>query len=203
VSFLPDLPPLAPAVTSRSPNHITEAELYTGSVARLASLFYDDLRELGQFHPVAPDDLSDEYRTLLAHNDHMTVTLESFHGGLVDVRVLAEWRDEASYARNSLLARRGDAAILQFGIVRLWLGDLPAAAREEITTERRPLGRVLIEHNVLREVELITLWQITPGPELKRHMQLTSDEPIFGRSAQILVDERPTVQLLEIVALPK
>jgi chorismate-pyruvate lyase len=190
-------------VNSRPSQHSTEAELYTGSVARLASLFYDDLRELGDFHPVGPDDLAGDYRTLLAHNDHMTVTLESFHGDLVDVRVLAEWHDEASYARNSLLARRGDAAILQFGIVRLWLGDLPAAAREEITIQRRPLGRVLIEHNVLREVELITLWRITPGPALKQHLQLTDDTPIFGRSAQILVDERPTVQLLEIVCLPK
>jgi chorismate-pyruvate lyase len=189
-------------VTIRSPNHSTEAELYTGSVARLASLFYNDLSELGQFVPIAPDDLSHDYRTLLAHNDHMTVTLESFHNTRVDVSVLTEWRDESSYARNSLLARRRDGAILQFGIVRLWLGDLPASTREEITTERRPLGRVLIEHNVLREVELITLWQITPGPALKLHMRLTNDTPIFGRSAQILVDERPTVQLLEIVALP-
>ena len=59
--------------------------------------------ELGRFDPVAPDDLPHDYRTLLAHNDHMTVTLEAFHGCLVNVRVLAEWRDEASYARNSLL----------------------------------------------------------------------------------------------------
>jgi chorismate-pyruvate lyase len=189
-------------VTSRSPNHSTEAELYTGSVARLASLFYDDLSELGRFDPVAPDDLPHDYRTLLAHNDHMTVTLEAFHGCPVDVRVVAEWRDEASYARNSLLAHHRDGAILQFGIVRLWMGDLPAAARDEITAQRLPLGRVLIEHNVLREVELITLWRITPGPAMKLHMRLADDTLIFGRSAQILVDERPTVQLLEIVALP-
>ncbi|HEY4233790.1 MAG TPA: hypothetical protein VGM76_10210 [Lacipirellulaceae bacterium] len=190
-------------MTPRSPNHITEAELYTGSVARLASLFYDDLRELGQFEPVAPDDLLDDYRTLLAHNDHMTVTLEAFHGSLVDVRVLGEWQDEASYARNSLLARHRDGSVLQFGIMRLWLGDLPAAAREEITTEQLPLGRVLINHNVLRQVELITLWRIAPGPALKRHLKLANNDPIFGRSAQILVDERPTVQLLEIVCLTK
>jgi hypothetical protein len=190
-------------VNSRSHNHVTEAELYTGSVARLASLFYEDLRELGQFHPVAPDELSDDYRTLLAHNDHMTVTLEGFHDCRVDVRVLAEWRDDASYARNSLLARHTDGVILQFGIVRLWLGDLPPAACDEITAKRMPLGHVLIGHNVLREVELITLWQIAPGPALNRHLQLTSNAPVFGRSAQILVDERPTVQLLEIVSLPK
>jgi len=189
-------------VPGRSPNHVTEAELYSGSVARLASIFYDDLSELGHFHPVAPEDLPDDYRSLLAHNDHMTVTLEAFHNDLVNVRVLAEWSDEASYARNSLLARQRDGALLQFGIVRLWTKDLPAQARDEITTHRRPLGRVLIEHNLLREVELITLWQITPGPALKQHLQLPDHQQIFARSAQILVDERPTVQLLEIVTLP-
>jgi chorismate-pyruvate lyase len=188
-------------VTSRSTNHSTEAELYAGSVTRLASLFYDDLSDLGQFHPVAPEDLPGDYRTLLAHNDHMTVTLEAFHDSFVDVSVLAEWQDDASYARNSLLSRQRDGAILQFGIVRLWLSDLPPTAREEIAVQHRPLGRVLIEHNVLREVELITLWRITPGPVLKRRMQLPEGTPVFGRSAQILVDGRPTVQLLEIVTL--
>ena len=96
----------------------------------------------------------------------MTVTLESFHECLVDVRVVAEWRDEASYARNSLLARHRDGAILQFGIVRIWLGDLPPPPATKSPAQRPPLGRVLIEHNVLREVELITLWRIAPGSEL-------------------------------------
>jgi len=62
-------------------------------------------------------------------------------------------------------------------------------------------GRVLIEHNVLREVELITLWQIEPGSVLRQHLQVNGKAPLYGRTAQILVDERPTVQLLEIVKL--
>ena len=56
--------------------------------------------------------------------------------------------------------------------MRIWLADLPADARDEITVKRLPLGRVLIDHNVLREVELITLWRIEPGPALRRHLQL-------------------------------
>jgi uncharacterized protein (DUF2236 family) len=177
-----------------------DAELYGGSVARLASLFYDDLAELGRFEPVSARDLPEPYRSLLAHNEHMTVKLEAAHQCLVDVRVLAEWRDEASYARNSILARQGNGAALQFGIMRIWLADLPASASSEITVERLPLGRVLINHNVLREVELITLWRIVPGPALRKHLQLAVGQVIYGRSAQILVDERPTVQVLEIVA---
>jgi chorismate-pyruvate lyase len=186
------------------PSHLTtDAELYTGSVARLASLFYDDLAELGRFEPVSPSQLPDEYRALLAHNDHMTVTLEAANDSLVDVRVLAEWQDEASYARNSLLTRQRDGAVLQFGIMRIWLADLPAAACDEITVKRMPLGRVLVNHNVLRQVELITLWRILPGATLRRYLQLSAGQTVYGRSAQILVDDRPTVQMLEIVAPTK
>lgn len=176
------------------------ADLYSGSVLRLATLFYDDLAELGRFEPVTPGELPDESRRLLAHNEHMTVTLEAASGCPVTVQALAEWRDEGSYARSSLLARQTDGTVLQFGIMRIWLADLPASVQNEITVERRPLGRVLVEHNFLREVELITLWRITPGPILQRHLSLPNGQPIYGRSAQILVDERPTVQVLEIVA---
>ena len=186
------------------PSHLTtDAELYFGSVARLASLFHDDLAELGRFEPMSASEMPEAYRRLLAHNNHMTVTLEASGGSPVDVRVLAEWRDEASYARNSVLARHTDGAVLQFGIMRIWLAGLPGEACDEITVQRQPLGRVLINHNLLREVELITLWRIAPGPVLKRHLPLAAGQPIYGRSAQILVDERPTVQMLEIVAPPK
>jgi hypothetical protein len=179
----------------------TEANLYTPSASRLSDLFYPTLDELGGFEPVQAADVPDNYRTLLAHHDHMTVALEAFHNSLVNVEAIAEWRDEASYARASVLSRQTDGAVIQFGIMRIWLADLPADAQNEITDKKMPLGRVLIRHNMLREVELITLWQITPGPVLEQHLTSITQAPIYGRSAQILVDERPTVQVLEIPAL--
>lgn len=179
----------------------SEADLFTPSASRLATLFFSDLAELGRFKPSSLDDFPSPYRTLLAHNEHMTVALESFHKSAVSVNVLAEWRDETSYARCSLLSRQSDGAVVQFGMMRIWLGDLPLYAQEEITSKKSPLGRVLIEHNILREVELITLWQIEPGPVLQQHFQVNGKKPLYGRTAQILVDERPTVQLLEIVKL--
>lgn len=183
---------------NHSARQSADQSLYTRSASRLADLFYSSLEELGQFDVVASDDLTSDYRTLLAHNEHMTAALEEFHHCLVDVRVLAEWRDSASYARASLLVRRNDGATLQFGVMRIWLGDLPPDAKEEITDKKVPLGRVLIEHNMLREVELITLWKITPGPVLEQHRPAVAQAHLYGRSAQILVDARPTIQMLEI-----
>lgn len=181
--------------------NISEAKLYTPSASRLATLFFSELAEIGQFEPSSVDNLPPQYQRLLAHNEHMTVALESFHQSAVVVEPLAEWRDESSYARCSLLRRQSDGAVVQFGMVRIWLTDLPLTAQEEITHKKAPLGRVLIEHNLLREVELITLWEIMPGSALRQHLALNGKSPVYGRSAQILVDERPTVQLLEIVKL--
>lgn len=182
--------------------HTSDADLFSRSASRLATLFYSSLAELGAFEPISVEELPRDARVLLAHHDHMTVALESYHESPVNVDAVAEWRDEASYARTSLLSRQSDGAVVQFGMMRIWLTDLPAEAQNEITSKRAPLGRVLIDHNVLREVELITLWKIKPGPVLQGHLGVSAKQLIYGRTAQILVDERPTVQLLEIVKLP-
>ena len=186
-------------MNSDSPTNAS-ADLFIGSVVRLARLFYDDVDLLGSFEPVPASDLTDDARTLLAHNNHMTVTLEAFHNSLVDVEVLDQWQDGSSYARKILLIRQSDRAVVQFGIMRIWLTDLPGEARDEILSRSMPLGRTLIRHNLLREVQLVHLWRIRPGADLRQHLQLDASSVVYGRTAEILVDQRPTVQLLEIVA---
>jgi hypothetical protein len=58
---------------------------------------------------------------------------------------------------------------------------------------------VLIEHNVLRNVRLLSLWEIQPGPELRNLFGLTGSETCYGRTALIYCDGVPAVELLEIV----
>jgi chorismate-pyruvate lyase len=178
---------------------MNSATLYTNSVARLVQLFHENLTDLGHFTPVQAEDLPHDARVLLAHNDHMTVTLEAFHNSLVDVHVLEQTHDESSYSREILLTRQRDDRVVLYGIMRIWLTDLPSEARQEIMAGGVPLGRVLIRHSVLRDVELMTLWQIKPTKYLRDHLNVPPGEGLYGRTAQILVDERPTVQLLEIV----
>ncbi|MFO0788739.1 MAG: hypothetical protein U0805_04725 [Pirellulales bacterium] len=174
-------------------------DLYSKSASRLATLFYSDLTAIGQFESVTADSLPVDARMLLAHNDHMTVTLEAFHKSPVVVAAHHEYRDDASYGRVSTLSRQTDGTVVQFGVIRIWLADLPAVAQEQIVGKQIPLGRVLIEQGVLREVQLIGLFRIMPGPELQKYFGVHAEEAVYGRTAQILVQERPTVQLLEIV----
>jgi chorismate-pyruvate lyase len=164
----------------------------------IAAPFFASLDALGEFAPVEAADMPEDYQILLAHDDHMTVTVEAYHGCLVDVRVLREHRDGDLYSRSSVLVCQSTGRVVQFGIMRINLARLAPTVQNEIVSRDTPLGRVLIRHNVLRHVELQQLWQIQPAAYLRDQLQLADAAPIFGRSARIVVEGRPAVELLEI-----
>ncbi len=165
----------------------------------LVPLFYPQPADLGQFEEVTAVDMPGVYRELLAHQNHMTVTVERFHHSPVDVKVLKTLLTGQHYARKILLARQSDGRVVQFGIVRINFAHVSDAVRREIESQRTPVGRVLIKHNVLREIHLMRLWKITPGPDLRQLFGLTSEEPTYGRTAVIDFSGEPAVELLEIV----
>ena len=134
----------------------------------LTRLFYASSDPLGTFAEVAVDDMPADYRQLLAHNDHMTVAVEAFHRSPVDVRVLDRRVTATHYARKILLARQSDGRVVQFGIMRVNFDYLPPEVRQEIEREQTPLGRLLIEHDVHRRVQLFSLRRIALGWRLTR-----------------------------------
>jgi len=167
--------------------------------AGLAAAFFDSPERLGPLTPVGEADLPADYLTLLAHTGHMTITLEAWHESLVDVRVVREVKEPDRYARHSLLSRRTDGRIVQSGIMRIDLTGLPPQVRGAVELGECPLGRILIRAGLLREVELRALWRIAAGPTLAGELAIRPGAVIYGRSARILVEGRPAVELLEIV----
>ena len=165
----------------------------------LVELFYPSLADLAHFEKVTAAQLAESYRRLLTHDEHMTVTVEAFHNCQVDVCVLATRLAPPHYARKIVLTRQSDGAVVQFGIVRLNFDCLAPEVQREIEQQGKPLGRILIEHNVLRQVELVDLWKLTPGPELQSLFGLAGPETCFGRTALIYCDGEPAVELLEVV----
>ena len=166
----------------------------------LAGLFYADLAELGTFEEVLAEAVPEPYRRLLAHHEHMTVSVEQHHGSPVDVEVIAAKRSGDYYSRKIILHRQSDQKVVLFGIPRLNLRLVDDDVRREILSENKPLGRVLIEHNVLREVQLASLYRFTPGPDLVRLFGLAEALPTYGRTAFIYCDGYVAVELLEIVS---
>jgi chorismate-pyruvate lyase len=168
-------------------------------LATLVRLFYATPAALGQLVEVSAEQMPPVYRRLLAHEEHMTVTVEEFHRSPVDVRVLAKKVVLPHYARKILLSRQTDGRVVQFGIVRLNFSYLAPEVQLEIEDELVPLGRVLIEHNVLRRVRLSQLWEVTPGEDLQQLFGLPGPQKTYGRTAIVECNEEPAVEVLEIV----
>jgi chorismate-pyruvate lyase len=171
-----------------------------------------DLRTLFALFPMAPGELLPEfeivpadevpqpYHALLVHEHHMTVTVETHHRDQVDVRIIARRHTGDWYARKILLALHGSGRIVQFGIMRTNFRYCSPEVREEIQAGQNPLGRILIQHNVLRRIEPTAYLRVLPSPTMMKWFGISAPTRTYGRLAIIHCNDQPAVELLEIVA---
>lgn len=149
---------------------------------------------------VPPSWIPEPYRQMLVHHVHMTVTVEEFYKQPVSIEVLASRRVGESYGRETLLQLSPSQQVVQFGAVRIDLSCCSEAVRNAIVEEKTPLGRVLIENNVLRRIEPTAFLHITPGPKLAGWFGMSRPEICYGRLGVIFCDDRPAIAVLEILA---
>ena len=90
--------------------------------------------------------------------------------------------------------------MVQYGIVLLNTDKLDPDVWQQIEGEGIPLGRALIEHNVMREVQLVELWRVKAGENLSSLLNIKRGETLYGRTALIYCDGEPAIELLEIVS---
>ncbi len=174
-------------------NPLTELEALLGLFPREDALIADA-------EHVPSSQTPEPYKQMLVHDHHMTVTMESYHQSSVDVRVLDQRLEEDTYVRKILLLKSGTDEVVQFGIVRFNFQYVTDDVRTEILAGETPLGRVLINHNVLRHIDLGAILRITAGPGLASLLQMREGEVTYGRLATIFCNHRPAVDLLEISA---
>jgi hypothetical protein len=156
--------------------------------------------DFSQVTIVPPSWIPAPHHQMLVHHHHMTVTVEEHYRQSVNVKVLASRRIGDSYGRETLLETAESKRIVQFGAARIDLSCCSAPVREAILREDVPLGRVLIEHNVLRRIEPTAFLQITPGPKLADWFGLSRPETCHGRLGVIFCDDRPAIAVLEILS---
>lgn len=207
-------------MTPGSPSSQVETLSESAEQVDLNSLlreFYDDFAELASFELAS--EIPEPFDTLLNHQSHMTVTVEHYHGEPVDVAVHRRRNRFASgdvvqavdvanpeeldatvaYTREITLVTHDTQQVVQHGIVRLDPSALSRSVWHQIASGEIPLGRVLIENNVLRQVQLCRLWRVTAGPSLAKHLKLQVGDVVYGRTALIRCDHKPAIELLEIV----
>ena len=149
---------------------------------------------------VARESTPEPYRRMLVHEHHMTVTMESYHKTSVDVEVVDSRYEADLYCRKILLNKQGTNDPVQFGIVKFNFEFVTDSVREQIESESIPLGRVLIQHNVLRHIDLGAIVKFEAGPGLSRYLHMDVGQETYGRMATIFCNGAPAVDLLEISA---
>lgn len=175
----------------------------------LYNMFGDRVEDMPSGRFINADEMPEPYRGLLAHDHHMTVTMEKFHGAPVDVNVLRAIHDEPFYARKIYLTNSKTGQVVMFGIMRFnfdWADD---TIKQLIMDQKTPLGRILIEHNVLRRISTHVLLRIVPNEEMRRVFGMAESaesgdgrerDYVYGRLATIFCNNEPAVDLLEVSA---
>src|SRR5262249_58524744 len=128
------------------------------------------------------------------------VRVERPRGEPVDVEVVEEIRGRQAYARQSVLRLRQSRRVVQFNLMRVHFRYCSKAVRQEILAGGTPLGRVLINHNVLRHVMPTAFLRILPTAAVAARFGLSAPRETYGRLALIVCDERPAVGVVGIVA---
>jgi chorismate-pyruvate lyase len=150
---------------------------------------------------ITPHEVPEPYHQLLVHTHHMTVTVERFYRAPVTVQVLACRRNGDEYARKILLKLDKDAAqVVQFGLVRINLSVCPEGVRHAILEGKTPLGRILIEHDMLRRIEPVAFLRLQLSPVMAKWFHSPPGTVTYGRLGVIYTGDRPAVEVLEILA---
>jgi chorismate-pyruvate lyase len=171
----------------------------TPDLPTLYRLFRADARP-PDHEVIPPAAVPEPYHRLLVHHHHMTVTVEEYFGSRVNVRVMDRRHAGDSYARKILLELQSDGRVVQFGVVRIRLDFCSEPVRAAILEEKTPLGRILIEHDVLRRIEPKAYFRVTPGELLTKWFGLPDPRVTYGRLGIIHCDGQPAIEVLEILA---
>ncbi|MDP7255190.1 MAG: hypothetical protein QGF00_36680 [Planctomycetota bacterium] len=168
---------------------------------------YQDLFSIFEKNPDAPEhrfvdgeDVPEPYRSLLVHEDHMTVTMEGFYNEPVVLRVVEVARKDNLYARKILLTAGEGGKVTQFGIMRFNFDYCTDEVRDEIIEGVTPLGYILIKHNLLRRIDVHSFLRLQPNDEVAGYFEIENAGPTYGRLATIFCDEKPAVELLEVAS---
>lgn len=169
------------------------------ALADICDGFFPDLAFVDSCVRLESDAIPQPARRLLVHRDHMTVVLREHAGTELDLSVLQQTHEADEYARKILLTTRtASPAVVEFGIVRMRLLDIPTAARGEIIDAREPLGDVLIRHNVMRRISPRWYFRFPANTPISGLFGKI-ETPTYGRLGTIFCNEEPAIDVLEVV----
>jgi len=150
---------------------------------------------------VSAEEMPADYRRLLAHERHMTLVLQEYHGTTVDLYVMDRRHEGDFYTRKIFLTKAHQARDVELGVVRLDFRQMADIVRREIVTGQTPLGAILVRHDVHRRIESRWYLRFPAGSPILAWFGREGAGPFYGRIGTIYCDHEPAIELLEIATL--
>jgi chorismate-pyruvate lyase len=156
---------------------------------------------LPRVEPVAPADIPLPYRSLLVHNNDMTLTLERHFGGRVSLRPLSTFTNGPWYFRRVLLAQEYTGRPVEMGAIRIKVGAFPHRIRRQILKNDVPLGRLLRDGGVIYESRPKAFLSIIPNSEMMGVFWMREPRTLYGRRTEMIHNGAKIGDIVEVLPL--
>lgn len=180
-----------------------EIETETDGLLGLATVcrgFFESDSVCKSAHVVEADSVPFPFHRLLVHQNHMTTTLGQHYGQPVVLDVLKVEQSDDWYSRLILLTLAETGQAVEVGIARIRLDALDSDVRELVESQSKPLGDILIEHEVLRTIHPQWYFHFDSGSPVLRHFGAEFKSDAYGRVGVIKLSGEPVIDVLEVVA---
>ncbi len=145
-------------------------------------------------------EVPEPFRALLVHERDMTPTLEAFHGGAMNIRVLGRRSQGDSYSREVVLLLENGGKTVEFGAIKINLGLFESAAREEILLEHQPLGHILEKHNIAHTSRPSAFLRLASDDLINGLFDLRESRALYGRKNTLFnLAGKPLAEVVEIL----
>lgn len=167
----------------------------------LAFFYVGTLQPLPVITEVAPGEIPQPYRRLLAHEHDMTSTLETHYGTALQLRVLHSRTARDVYQREVVLVREDSEQPVEFGAIMIYLETLPPEVEAAIVAARRPLGALLQHAGIEFCSRPKAFIRLESDGVMVAALKLPAVTTLYGRCNGLwLPDGRRLADIVEILA---
>ncbi len=139
------------------------------------------------------------YRSLLAHEQAMTLTLERHFRARVVLRALSTFAQGRWYSRRVLLVREDSGRPVEMGAFRMNLNALEPHIRTQILANEVPLGRLLRSGGVDYRSRPKLFLAVTPNSEMMGVFWMRKPRTLYGRQTEVTLDGKKIGDIVEVL----
>jgi hypothetical protein len=150
---------------------------------------------------ISPKDIPPPYRSLLVHENDMTLTLERHFGGRVMLRTLSTFATDLWYTRRVLLVQEYSGRPVEMGASRLKIAGFKPRIRSQILRNEVPLGRLLRDGGVDFKSQPRVFLSVRPNQEMMGVFWMRESKILYGRQTEMFHDAVKIGDIVEVLPL--